>query len=165
MPKGKRQIGGNDPRQMSLLDLLQRAQDLRPPDGAEGSHNVHTRLCHALTRAINEAVRTGLLADRYDLAAKMSRLLGMEITKYQIDGWTAESKDAHRIPAEFLPAFCAATGAREPLQILTDVAGLFCLPGPEALRAEIQKLREEEKKVGAERRKRELFLQQMEGEG
>lgn len=157
MPKRKSQIGNDDPRQMSLLDLLQKAQELRPEAPDEGSLNVHTRLCHALTSAVRQS---GL--SRWEIAGRMSHLLGTEISKYMLDGWSAESKETHRIPAEYLPAFSAATGSREPLQILTDAAGLFCLPGPEALRAEIQKLREQEKKVSAERRRREMFLKEME---
>ena len=54
------------------------------------------------------------------------------------------------------------TGSREPLSLLAEKAGLFALPGPEALRAEIQKLDEEAKKLSAEKRKRVLFLQEME---
>lgn len=159
MPKKKSQIGGDDPRQMSLLDMLERAQEIRDEEPEEGTLNLHVRLCHALTGAIR---KSGL--SRWEIAGRMSHLLGFEITKFMIDGWTAESKEARRIPAEYLPAFCAATGCREPLQILTDAAGLFCMPGPEALRAEIQKLREQERKVSAERRRREMFLQEMEGQ-
>jgi hypothetical protein len=49
------------------------------------------------------------------------------------------------------------------MEILAEAAGTFCLPGPEALRAEIQKLREEEQKAARQRKKREIFLKEMEG--
>lgn len=156
MPKRKNGLGG-DPRQMSLLDLLQKAQELDLEPVGEGALDVHTRLCHALANAIRHS---GL--SRWEIAGRMSHLLGQEITQYMLNGWTAESKEAHRFPAEFLPAFCTVTGSRAPLQVLTEAAGMYCLPGPEALRAEIQKLREEERKVSAERRKREIFLKEME---
>ena len=157
MAKSRRKVDTPDPRQMSLLDLLQRSAELRNASQDEGSLGVQPRLSNAMSAAIR---RSGL--SRWDIAGRMSHLVGQEITKEMLDAWTAESKQAWRPPAEFLPAFCAATGSREPLQIITDAAGLFCLPGPEALRAEIQKLREQERKVGAERRKREMFLQEME---
>jgi hypothetical protein len=147
-----------DPRQLSLLDLLQQAQTLREEKPVESSLCVQPLLSHAMSHAIRKCNLS-----RWEIAGRMSTLVGQEITKAMLDSWTAESKESHRPPAEFIPAFCAATGSREPLQILTDAAGLFCLPGPEALRAEIQKLREQERKVGSERRKRELFLKEMEG--
>lgn len=157
MAKDKNKIGTADPRQLSLLDLLQRSSELRetPPD--EGSHNVQPRLSHSMAKAIRAC---GL--GRFEIAGRMSHLLGWEVTKAMLDSWTAESKEQHRPPAEVLPAFCVATASREPLQILTDAAGLFCLPGPDALRAEVQKLREDEQRITRERRKRELFLKEME---
>ena len=158
MSKRQHRLGNDDPAQMSLLAFLQQAQALRETPPSEGAFEVSTRLAHSLSNAIRTC---GL--SRWEVAGKMSHLLGREITKFMLDAWTAESKEGHRMPAEFLPAFCVATGSREPLQLLADAAGLFCLPGPDALRAEIQKLNEEERRVKAERRKREVFLQEMEG--
>jgi len=40
--------------------------------------------------------------------------------------------------------------------------GRFSMPGPDALRSEIQKWAEQERKARAEKRKRELFLKEME---
>lgn len=157
MPKGKKQIGGIDPRQMSLLDLLQQSQE-PPVQDDEGSLNIHGLLCRSLTRSINASDLS-----RWEIAGRMSHLLGTEITKFMIDGWTAESKEGHRMPAEYIPAFCKATGQREPMEVLADAAGLFTLPGRDALRAEIQKLSEEEKRVKAKKRKHEMFLREMEG--
>lgn len=157
MTKRREKVGSADPRQMSLLDLLQRTSELREPAQSEGSLCVQPRLSHSMANAIRAC---GL--GRYEIAGRMSHLLGQEISKASLDSWTAESKEQHRPPAEFLPAFCAVTGSREPLQILTDAAGLFCLPGPDALRAEVQKLREDEQRITRERRKRELFLKEME---
>lgn len=154
MAKTRTRIDKADPRQLSLFDLLQAAQELRPQESVEGSLNVHTRLCHALTSAIKQS---GPLS-RWEIAGRMSHLLGTEITKFQIDAWTAESKEGHRIPAEYLPAFCTATGSREPLQILTDIAGLFCLPGPDALRAEIQRYAEAEATARGEKLRRKTLL-------
>jgi hypothetical protein len=157
MPKSGSKIGSKDPRQMSLLDLLQQNREPQIQD-EEGSLNIHGRLCRALTMAINNS---GL--SRWEIAGRMSHLLGTEITKFQIDGWTAESKEGHRIPAEYLPAFCRATGCFKPIEILAELTGMFALPGPDALRAEIQKLNEEERRLKTEKRKREMFLKEMEG--
>jgi hypothetical protein len=148
-----------DSDQLSLLDLLQEKQDsLRSNDVQEGAFDIHTRFCHSLARAVKQSPY-----NRYEICARMSSALGQDITKTMFDSWTSESKTLNRMPAEFMPAFIYATGVREPMEILTDTAGLFCLPGRDALRAEIQKLTEDEKKIRSEKRKRELFLQEMEG--
>lgn len=147
-----------DDRQLSLLDLLKKSEEIKSDPTTEGSLNIQTRLCHSLSNAVRSS---GL--SRFEIAGKLSHLLGTEISKYQIDAWTSESKSGHRIPASYLPAFCRVTGCREPLEILTETGGLFCMPGPEALRAEIQRYTELERKARSEKRKREMFLNEMEG--
>ena len=92
----------------------------------------------------------------------MSHLLGVEVTKTIIDSWTAESKDGHRIPAEYIPAFCKATDSYTALVILEEASGRFSMPGPEALRAQIQRSLERIRSEKTELRKMELFLKEME---
>jgi hypothetical protein len=50
----------------------------------------------------------------------------------------------------------------EPLMVMGRAAGVFVLPGPEALRAEIQRLDEEINRVKSRKRQRLLFLKEME---
>lgn len=146
------------PGQMSLLDLLTQAQDaLRAEPSGEGVANVRERLRLSLCAAIKQCPLS-----RWEIAGKMSHLLGQEISKYQIDAWTAESKDGHRLPGEYLPAFCLVTADHGPLRVLAETAGLFALPGPDALRSEIKRLEEDVKRINGERRKREMFLREME---
>ena len=147
------------PGQRSLFDFL-RDEAQAPaavPRSVTGTLNIQAGLREALNQAIK-----GCNLSRWEIAGKMSDLLDCEISKAMLDAWTAESKEGHRFPAEFLPAFCRVTGCRVPLSILAEMAGLFALPGPEALRAEIQKLDEEAKKLSSEKRKRQRFLQEME---
>ena len=113
--------------------------------------------------AISEALR-GCPRSRYQVAARMSELLGQDITKTMLDSWTAESKEQHRFPAVFLPAFCEAVGSTEPIRMIGQRVGAFVLPGPEALRAEIQRIDEEINRKQAEKRRRMTFLKEMEGE-
>lgn len=70
----------------------------------------------------------------------MSELLGVEVSKSQLDSWTAESKDAHRFPAEYLPAFCAATGYKEPLRLMARLVSCYLLESEEALLAELGRI-------------------------
>ena len=156
MAKSRQRI--DDPRQISIFDVIAEAQAARRAEGpAEGALDMSGKLRVAL----NNALKTCNLS-RHQIAGEMSHLTGTEISKAQIDSWTAESKDGHRFPAEYLPAFCRAVGSSEPLAILTAAAGLYALPGPDALRSEIQSLREKEKEISTNRRRREVFLQELE---
>lgn len=146
-----------DTRQMSLFDVVKQISESDAAQSREGELDIANKLRMALV----EAIRQSHLS-RHQIAGEMSHLLGFEVSKTTIDTWTAESKERHRIPAEYLPAFCRATGDREPIRILAEYGGMFAMPGPEALRAEIQKLSEQEAKARAEKRKRLQFLAEME---
>lgn len=152
--KGKR----IDDRQLSLFDVIRNLQNDKPASIPIGSFNVD----RPFREAISEALRQSPLS-RYQVAARMSELTGTDITKTMMDSWTAESKEQHRFPAIFLPAFCEAVGSNEPLKMLGNLIGAFVLPGPEALRAEIKRIEEDIARKQNEKRKRLLFLKEMEG--
>lgn len=143
----------SDSGQMSLLDLLRAEREERQALAC-GRMNVAARLHAAIREAIRQAPKS-----RENIADEMTALLGVPVSVHQVNNWTAESHP-HRIPAEMLPAFCEATGCIEALRLLAEAAGVFTLPGPDALRAEVQKLREEEQRLSRERKKRELFLRE-----
>lgn len=146
-----------DVRQMSLFSILQRIQEdsVQEPT-SEGEMDIADDIRLALIKAIKNCKLS-----RHQIAGEMSHLLGLEVSKTTIDTWTAESKDRHRIPAEYLPAFCKVTGDLEAIRLLAECGGMFAMPGPEALRAEIQKYDEEERKARAEKRKRLKYLEDM----
>lgn len=151
----RRKKGFVSPDQRSLFEVLveERAEraELRP-----GRLCVSARLQAAVVEAIRKAPKS-----REAIADEISELTGSCVSVHQVNNWTAESHP-HRMPAELLPAFCKATGCIEPLRMLAEAAGVFTLPGPDALRAEIHKLDEAAKKLANEKRKRELFLREME---
>ena len=77
---------------------------------------------------------------RFDVAARMSELTGQEITKHQLDAWTAESREGWRFPLEYLPAFEVAVQTHDITAWLADLRGCKVLVGKEALDAEIGRL-------------------------
>jgi hypothetical protein len=125
-----------DNRQRSLFDST--AAQSPSPRPAEGSAQVGDRLRLALVNAIREC---GL--SRWEITGKRSHLLSCEVSKFMLDAWTAESKDGHRFPAEYLPAFCIATGSRRPLEVVAEASGVSVRDGEDVQRAEIQKLYEQ----------------------
>ena len=92
----------------------------------------------------------------------MSELIGSEVSKSMLDAYTADSKEYHRFPVEYLPAFCKVTGSSEPLTITAQAINMFVVPGAEALRAEIQRIDEQERHLKLEKKKRKNFLEQLE---
>ena len=123
----------------SQLNLFDYVRELHRKDGTnpEGALNVKERLRCAL----NSALKLSPLS-RHQVAGEMSHLLGVEVTKTIIDSWTAESKEGYRIPAEYIPAFCKTTNDYTALMIMEEASGRFSMPGPDALRSEIQRRRE-----------------------
>lgn len=146
-----------DINQASLFDILKNYQEENSVARPAGSFDIDRRFREEISLALKQCPLS-----RWQVAARMSELTGQEITKAMLDSWTAESKEAHRFPAIFLPAFCEAVGCSEPLRMLGKLVGVFVLPGPEALRAEIQRIEEEINRKQNEKRKRMMFLREIE---
>lgn len=160
-------------KQISIFEMI---QSLSHPSTQEGALDVVEHLRMSLRTAIK-----GCPLSRHQIAGEMSHLVGRTVTKEVIDSWTREAptpgpsrqgrgegeeegeRRYHRhIPAEYLPAFCKITGSEEPLRLLGEAAGFFVLPGPEALRAEIQRLDEQIRDAQGRKRARTVFLREME---
>ena len=159
MSKSHRKL--DDKQQLTIFGLLQGLTETKPT--SEGQ----ARIIDELRASIRAAIKGSPLS-RHQIAGEMSHLLGETITKEMIDSWTRESDEVNgrvgrHIPAEYLPAFCTVVRDNEPLMVMGRVAGVFVLPGPEALRAEIQKLDEEILAAKARKRKRVMFLKEIEG--
>lgn len=91
---------------------------------------------------------------RYEIAARMSELTSQQITKHQLDSWTAESRSDWRFPLEYLPALEVALETHEITAWLAGLRGCKVLVGKEAMLAEIGKL--ERIQEEASRRKKQL---------
>lgn len=104
-----------------------------------GSLAYAEELCAVLAEAIT---RSGLT--RYSIAARMSELTYRDITKAQLDAWTAESKDGWRFPFEYAAAFEVACGCICLQELLARKRGTRILVGEEALLAEMGRLDQQE---------------------
>lgn len=77
---------------------------------------------------------------RHQIVARMSELVGHEITKHQLDSWTAESREGWRFPAEYLPALEVALESHDVLAYLADLRGAKLYVGKDALIAQLGKI-------------------------
>jgi hypothetical protein len=112
----------------------------------------------ALSNALKNAPKS-----RETISDELSYYLGVSISKFQIDAWVCESKEGHRIPAEYIPAFCTATGSHEPLKLLNEMCKIFTVKAPEALRADILKDEEVIKAKQREIKQKVALLSALEG--
>jgi len=168
MSKLRRRI---DKNQLTIFDLVKEYSTSSSPTAGQ------LKIIEPLRASMRKAIKDCPLS-RHQIAGEMSHLLNETITKEQIDSWTREDQRSEigglgaddedrwirrHIPGEYLPGFCQATGSVEPLKVLGRPCGIFIMPGPEALRAEIQKLDEEIREAQARKKKRMFFLREMEG--
>ena len=142
--------------QLSIFDLIK--QDEKEEKPAPGSYNISNRFRSELSEGLKRC-----LLSRYEVAAKMSELLGTEITKSQLDSWTAESKEYHRFPAEYLPAFCQVTGYKEPLRMMARLVKCFLLESKEALMAEIGQIDQMKRELVKREKAVRSLLEQISG--
>ena len=107
------------------------------------------------SRAISESSKS-----RWHIAAEISEMMGMEVTKSMLDCWTAESKEGHRFPLFVLPAFCITTENYDLIRLICKACqGLF-LGKDTAILAEIARMDKQIKKL-QEKREQLLKLSNM----
>ena len=109
-----------------------------PPIGGSLDYSVELR--HVLSAMIDDAVKRGVIRNRYELAARMSELIGHEISKAMLDAWTAESKSLWRFPFEYAGAFEAACESMGLQELLGRKRGTRVLVGEETLLAELGRI-------------------------
>lgn len=140
-PKSKK---GPNPNQLTLDRFFEIPKTTAP---APGSLDISSQLRNSLKRAIRECGK-----DRIFIAAEMTALVfgdagDGEITKSQLDSWTAPSRDGWRFPLEYLPAFVKATAAFWLLDDLAGFVGCKVLMGEQAALAEVGALVMQQEKL------------------
>lgn len=93
----------------------------------------------ALRQLLSDLMKASPLT-RYDIAAKMSELTGQEITKHQLDSWTAESREGWRFPLEYAAAFEEALHTHELTAWLANLRGGRLSVGRDALEAQLGRI-------------------------
>lgn len=75
----------------------------QPAEPIPASHDYRAQVAHLVSEALREGG-----ADRYRVAAEMSRLTGREITKTMLDAYASEGRDTFNLPLWEVPALEAA---------------------------------------------------------
>jgi len=119
-------------------------------DVHEGELDLDAAVRDALNRDVAESG-----VSRYEIAGRMGKALRDDVSKTQIDSWTAGSKAGWRFPLAYTPAWCWATGSERLAHLVAERLGLRVMSDEAAERAEIQREREELRRRQAELRARE----------
>ncbi|MDT7040830.1 hypothetical protein [Candidatus Nitronereus thalassa] len=109
-----------------------------------------------LRQALVGAIRHSNFS-RYEVAGRLSELLGREVSKYVLDRWLAESAEESRIPAEAVAPLCQILSTIEPLTILARSLQCVVLEPAQAREMQILKLRIQRQEIDRQ-------LQALEGE-
>ncbi len=118
-----------DTRTLDLFEVPQPAAQL------PASMDYGALVAHMVSDLLRQAE-----GDRHDIAARMSRLTGRDVSKYMLDAWSSESRDTFNIPFYLVPVLEAACSTHCLSSWLVDVRGGRMLIGREALNAELGKL-------------------------
>ena len=149
------------PGQLTLFDFVGEIQEkLEKKDDYKinpGSMNISVQLRNELSEGLKKSAMS-----RHQVAAQMSELTGADITKTQLDSWTAESKECYRFPAEYLPAYCQVTGYKQPLRMMAQLIQCYLLESKDALLAELGKIDQVKKDLVSHEKRVRAMISQME---
>lgn len=146
-----------DTGQISIFDLIRQSESL-----------CHPKICNrmsidgAIRAIISDSIKQCPLS-RYEVAAKMSDILGAEITKAQLDSWSAESKENHRFPLIYISAFCQITGCRELARYMAKLCGGHFIEGEDALTLELGKVYEQKRELSKREQRIKNYLESLRG--
>lgn len=136
-------------RDPSQLDFwLEPLFPVRTPVGHLDLSRFRSTLKREMARAVRECPHS-----REVIAGLMAQYLGLpNISKATLDAYTAESKETHDVSLIRFKAFVRATGATWLWDTVVREEGLLILEGDEARLAEIARLQQEQRQIGAELR-------------
>lgn len=148
----KKRIGKGQSNQLSLFEIIRRlSKEAKTETTKAGAFNIDVRLRHLISDAIKNSPLSRDL-----IAGKMSELLGVEISKSQLDSWSAESKENHRFPFAYSAAFCEATANIEILLLVVEMTGCYLLKGEDALLTELGRIEKQKEEIA----KKEKLIRQ-----
>ncbi len=132
---------------ISQLDLFKRVDD------EPGSLDIASNIRQIVTRSIKQSPQS-----RWHIAASMAELTGKDISKYTIDSWSCESKQSHRLPAEYVPALVRAVGDTSLIESLCRYCHGTFVPDQDLLQLELGKILEQETRLQSRKKPLKTML-------
>lgn len=120
----------------------------------------------ALSREIAHVMSDALKAcphDRVEVAARMTRLMGRDVSLTMLNAYTAESAERHTISLERAIAFDAATEGYGLLEFFAKQRGCSLNVGKAALLAELGRFEQMKAEIAKQERAIKKYLEQDKG--
>lgn len=159
MAKTKRKIDMAMEKQMSIFDMLEEIEVQKRQGPDAGSLNMGARIKEELSSALKSVP-----LKRWEIAGRMSEYTGAEITDSMLNAWTADSKEGHRFPLEYLAAFCWATGDYTVIEMVAKGCGCHLTKGREVVLLKMAQLDDMERKIQREKAQMLAYMEKMEQE-
>lgn len=116
-------------------------------DDVAGRGALGNQIARLIGRALRDAKDAGI--DRAEVARRMTNRLVRPISVAQINKWTSEASEDHRIPIDAFAALIEATGQHALLGYLPGLYGYVVVPIRYVDMIELQMLEDHEKVVAA----------------
>ncbi len=145
---------------MSLFDVVVATAESDADTPEPGSLAVGLQVKEMLSRALKQTAYK-----RWEIAGRMGEYASSEITESMLNSWTAESKEGHRFPVEYLPAFCWATGDYELLDHIVRACGCYLIKSEEVALLELARIDEHRRALQQREKQVRQYLDKMRGEG
>lgn len=136
------------------LDMFEVPQPVAPMPASMGYRPTVSALVAEILKAAD--------GDRVEIAARMTRIAGVEVSKYMLDAYASEGRQEFNLPLWLVPAFESACDSHDLTNWLVGVRGGRLLIGKEALTAELGRLERVRDQAG--QRIRDLKKRMGEGE-
>lgn len=143
--------------QKKLLQIEEEL-DLREDEIRDKGLDANYDISAQLRRWLSVAIKASPLS-RYEISAKLSELIGREITKFQLDSWTAESKEGYHTPAAYMPALAFILNDIGGMRILAAPLGIKLLESKDLMWLEYGKVRQMERQLRLKKKQLEKRLQ------
>lgn len=130
----------NTRRDPYTLDLFEVPQ---PAEPVPASADYRAVVAHMTGVALKQAD-----GDRLDVAARMSRLTGADVSKYMLDAYASEGRETFNLPLWLTPALEIACDTHALTNWLVGVRGGRLYLGKDALEAELGRLETKREEVG-----------------
>ena len=147
MPNIRRAI---DIGQLRIFDLIRMVEDRQASAAPSLMPGGKASIDIAVRSIITSSLKSSPLS-RFEVAANMSDTLNVEITKAQLDSWSAESKEGHRFPLVYTAAFCQATGNYTLVRYIAELCGGYFIEGGDAIDLTLGRIEKEIRKLEGKR--------------
>ncbi len=148
MSKSRKRIDNGQINIFEVIENLSRKQaEARTEPETQGKASIDAAVRSIITEALKRTK-----SSRYEVAARMSEILGVEITKAQLDAWSAESKENHRFPFIYTGAFCQAAGDYALVRYVAELCGGYFIESKDALYLRLGRIEKSKEELAGEER-------------